>query len=100
MLLKFGVDISRLARPIRRKLELIDSIFYRNAGREAVITSTYGDNHSPSSLHYQNKAIDLRSKGILPHVQQEILQQLEMHLGGDYDVILEANHYHIEYDPK
>ena len=99
MLCKLGVDISRLHDAIRKKLNIIEHVFQRN-NHEPVITSTYCDNHSPSSLHYQNKAIDLRSKGIMSHTQKAIMEELKMHLGDDYDVILEGNHYHIEYDPK
>ena len=98
MLLKIGVDISRLHKTIRTKLNIIDNIFYRNTGKEAVITSTYEGSHSPGSLHYQNKAVDLRTKGLMAHIKQDILTELKMHLGGDYDIILESTHLHCEFD--
>ncbi|RLC84240.1 MAG: hypothetical protein DRI93_03245 [Aquificota bacterium] len=97
MLLKLGVDISRLRRPIRRALNRIDRVF-RDHGLEAVITSTYEGNHSPSSLHYANLAVDIRlPKKLSP---AEITQELRDALGSDYDVVLERDHIHIEYDPK
>lgn len=99
MLLKLGVDISRLERPIRRALNKIESIYQRIAMEEAVITSTYEGNHSPGSLHYANLAVDIR----LPsdrEIRGVIAIKLKEELGPDYDVVLEANHIHIEYDPK
>lgn len=97
MLLKLGVDISRLARPLRRKLVGIDEIFTRMTGREAVITSTYDGTHAPNSLHYANEAVDVR----LPSQSgDEVVACLREYLGKEYDVIPEVDHIHVEYDPK
>lgn len=97
MLLKMGVDVSRLKRPIRRILNDVDRIYRNLTGREAVITSTYEGTHSPSSLHYANLAVDIR----LPHTKVgEVLRAIKLAIGEDYDVVLEKDHIHIEYDPK
>lgn len=97
MLLKMGVDISRLAGPLRRKLAGIDEIFALIIGREAVVTSTYDGDHRPNSLHYSNEAIDLR----LPaKAGGEVVIKLREYLGQNYDVIPEVSHIHVEYDPK
>ncbi len=92
-----GVDISRLARPLRRKLAGIDEIFALMTGREAVVTSTFEGDHQVSSLHYSHEAIDLRlpAKGA-----SEVVIKLREYLGKNYDVIPEVSHIHIEYDPK
>ncbi len=94
MLLKLGVDISRLHDSIRTKLSVIDSCM----GEEAVITSTYEGAHSAGSLHYQNKAIDIRFPKKLS--QAGAVTVLTAKLGEGYDVVLEATHIHVEYDPK
>jgi len=96
MLLKAGVDISRLKREIRRALPKLDRI-YRGLGEHLVITSTYEGTHSPGSLHYANDAVDTRLparevKGTMAEIRRE--------LGPDYDVVKEVNHIHIEWDPK
>jgi hypothetical protein len=97
MLLKLGVDISRLERPIRRILGNIDSLFISITGEESIITSTYEGNHSPSSLHYGNLAVDFR----LPKKRaDDLISAIRSHLPKDYDIILESDHIHIEYDPK
>lgn len=97
MLLKLGVDISRLDRPLRRKLAGIDEIFTLMTGREAVATSTFEGDHGPQSLHYSNEAIDLR----LPASGgSEVVIKLREYLGKNFDVVPKVSHIHVEYDPK
>lgn len=96
MLLKLGVDISRLLPPIRKKLNLISSVVLEVSQQEIVVTSTYEGTHSPSSMHYANLAIDIR----LPKNYNKVAEELKAALGKGYDVIVESNHIHIEYDPK
>ena len=96
MLLKPGVDIWRLERPIRRALSIIDSV-YQDVGEELVITSTYEGGHSPGSLHYAGLAVDCR----LPRTGAvKLCRDLQETLGKDFDVVLEKTHIHVEYDPK
>lgn len=98
MLLKLGVDISKLSDPIRRQLTRIDGIYLDLTGTEAVVTSTYEGTHSPSSLHYVHRAIDLRLP--IPAHRTAVVQKMKQQLGKDYDVVLETNHIHVEHDPK
>lgn len=97
MLLKLGVDISRLDRRVRRKLSAIDRVFLKHLGIEAVITSTHEGNHSAASLHYCNLAIDIR----LPKDKlTDIYRDLVFVIGKNFDAVVENGHIHIEYDPK
>ena len=96
MLIKAGVDISRLKRPIRRILREVAVIVWEIERQELVITSTYEGNHSEGSLHYCDEAVDIRSWQKARKVRDEIKRRL----GKDYDVIYESDHIHIEYDPK
>ena len=96
MLIKAGVDISRLNREIRRALPKIQGML-NNYNEELVITSTYEGTHGEGSLHYCNDAIDIRAVdryGITTKID------LKIELGKDYDVVLERDHIHVEYDPK
>lgn len=97
MLLKLGVDISRLNREIRRTLNHVDIIVTGWTSQEAIVTSTYEGNHSPGSLHYNNGAYDIRVPG--PDTD-EILEEIKKKIGKDFDVEWEPDHIHIEYDPK
>lgn len=96
MLLKLGVDISRLKRQIRDALPKIDSVLREETQNEAVLTSTYSGDHLPGSLHYANLAVDLRLPG---KNLDMVLHKLSLRLGPDYDVVAEPNHIHIEHDP-
>lgn len=96
MLIKAGVDISRLERNTRRSLTVVDAIL--NAESELfIITSTYEGNHSVGSLHYANQAYDIRFPLNDPH---RIFRKIQKALGKNFDVVWEKDHIHVEYDPK
>lgn len=97
MLLKLGVDITRLKRQIRRALPQIDKVYNEIAGEEAVIWSTYEGNHPSGSLHYANLAVDTRKA---KKQNQKVIDQLKIELGSDYDIVVERTHNHIGHDPK
>lgn len=96
MLIKAGVDISRLRPEIRKRLTKIATIIFACEREELVITSTYEGTHSEGSLHYANLAIDIRRGKDRALAFNEIKRLL----GDDYDVVPEGDHVHIEYDPK
>jgi len=96
MLIKAGVDISRLERNTRRSLNIVSKVLATH-GHELIITSTYEGNHSPGSLHYANQAYDFRSIDI---IDEEAFDEIVDLLGHDYDVVWELDHIHVEYDPK
>ena len=96
MLIKAGVDISRLERRTRSSLRKIAGVL-AGYGEELVITSTYEGNHGAGSLHYANQAYDIR----MPDKETTALSlELMTVLGSDFDVVIERDHIHIEYDPK
>jgi len=96
MLIKAGVEISRLNREIRRSLPGVEAI-YDQYQEEFVITSTFEGNHGAGSLHYSNDAYDV---GLPIMNRVEIYMAIKETLGKSYDVVLEGDHIHIEYDPK
>jgi len=96
MLLKAGVDISRLNREIRRALPKIETVYVQYS-ETFVITSTYEGNHGAGSLHYGNDAVDV---GLAKANSRKIYMAIKEDLGSSFDVVLEGDHIHIEYDPK
>lgn len=96
ILIKAGVSIDRLKRPVRRILNKL-VVIYASYGYDLIVTSTYEGTHSPGSLHYSNEAIDVDDP---PDHKEEITQKIKDSLGRDFDVILESDHIHIEHDPK
>jgi len=72
---------------------------------EVWITSGMDSLHSPNSLHYALRAIDVRTKNFpTPQAKLDFVAALRVELGPDYDVLLESigqpqEHVHIEHDP-
>ena len=71
-----------------------------NAEWDVIITSGTDGVHKKGSKHYVGGALDLRISNI-PNGQLSIyVKALKGRLGPDYDVVLESDHIHCEYDPK
>ena len=96
MLIKAGVDISRLERNTRRALTTLEEV-WKKYKDEPIITATYDGNHGAGSLHYANRAFDVR----LPKTNAaSMIDELRRTLGESFDVIAEKDHIHVELDPK
>ena len=79
---------------------LVVDRLYQAKGRELVITSVTDSKHGPGSLHYSGQAFDCRTAGISPEEQASIAAAAKSSLTSEFDVLLEADHLHIEYQPK
>ena len=78
----------------------VDEI-YKDIGFVCWITSANDKNHTaPNSKHYTGEALDFRIFNIPVEKHEELLDRVYTSLGIEYDVILEKDHLHVEYDPK
>lgn len=77
---------------------LVSDQVYQETGQELVITSLNDGKHSVTSLHYSGNAADIRI--YRDGKDQQRRDMIKERLGIDYDVILESNHIHIEYQPR
>lgn len=95
---KSGVNENQLKYPITDTFQVLDQIHQEVANRDAIITGGVEERSLVGSLHPEGLAIDLRTRDL--HVNQalSIVRLLRQALGDCYDVILESNHIHIEYD--
>ena len=100
MILEVGVILLGLWPEMYLALELAEPIF-AGEGVELVVTSTGGGKHKRGSLHYVGLAVDLRTRD-LPDKESKIRvhKVLARALGQDYDIVLEKDHIHVEFDPK
>lgn len=64
---------------------------------ELVVTSAVRDPGPVQSLHPHGLAVDLRRW--TNEDPEQLVKALAMYLGGDYQVLLESDHIHVEYDP-
>lgn len=75
---------------------------YRQHGHVLTVTSLR-DSHEtrPASLHNTGMAADTRTRSIPAGTLAAIVRDLKLVLDPQgYDIVLESNHIHIEFDPK
>ena len=100
MKFKEGINTRGIQSELILALCVADSV-WRNAGEELVITSIADGKHSETSLHYAGCAADIRIRDLQlsPEVMADALKQA---LGNnpDYDVVVEKDHIHLEWQPK
>ena len=73
---------------------------YKAAGHDITITACVDGKHTTGSLHYAGAAIDLRTRDLPPGDVAKLIAQIKACLGDDFDVLLEVDHIHIEFQPK
>ncbi len=97
------VRLHSLSPQLVMGLQVADSIYREKTAREVFITSGSDGRHGAGSKHPVGYAADLRLpswySGDKSH-DVGITIELSLHLGKDWDVVLEADHIHIEWDPK
>jgi len=84
------IDVARETAPMLKK----DTVW---------ITSAADSQHMEGSLHYVNRAFDIRIRNIIGDKQTEArlwAERMQEALGDDYDVVLESDHIHVEFDPN
>lgn len=99
MRLKAGVVFS-VVPSVARRLHVIESIYERVCGREMVITSVSDGVHRAGSRHYTGEAFDIRTRDLEVEVVLSLVRELKAALGKSFDVVLEVDHVHVEYDPS
>jgi len=95
--IKTGTEIS--TRPEIVRARAIIAHVWRSFGYTLTVTSGTDSTHSVRSLHYSGLAEDYRITGIPSAALSGMVAQVRAQLGTSYDVILEADHLHVEYDP-
>ncbi len=99
MRLKSSVKCIALRPELTLALIVVDGV-YRRHGTECVVTSLNDSKHSKTSLHYSGAAADIRTRTLPAHLRQTVRDEISTRLTTDYDVILESDHIHIEYQPR
>ncbi len=98
--IKEGAKVNGLHAEILLAVSIADGV-YSKYGVDCVITSCTGGTHGRGSLHYVGHAIDLRTRDFASQaLKTSVADELRDRLGSQYDVILESDHIHVEYQPK
>ena len=95
-----NVRIENLIPIMKKSLPIIEKACKEVEGYEYEMTITSGNDgtHKKNSLHYINRAIDIRCKDMKLPI--EVTLRIKQRLGRNFDVIYEFDHIHIEYDAK
>lgn len=96
--LKPGVVVAGLSPEILLAVMIAKDIVHGFA-HPFTITSLLDGKHSKKSLHYKGHAVDIRTRMMNAATKAEFKRLLTNALGANYDVVLEATHMHIEFDP-
>lgn len=95
------MEITGIKPELLLGLNIIDSTCSRLYNHDITITSVVDGLHSSNSLHYVGQAADIRIRDFAGHLDLEIVTNvLASAVGPLFDVVLEKDHIHIEYQPK
>lgn len=97
MYLKKGISLSKLQACMFPALVASEQFFDLTL-HELVITSGNDGNHMKDSKHYEGLAIDIRTRDLTPDQKVKLVNYLRDRLDTLFDIILETDHLHIEYD--
>jgi len=99
MRFKQGVKVNGIKPEMTIAMVVCDGI-YKSFGQELVITSVTDSVHSVGSLHYVGYSFDARIRDFLSSDLEHIHKSIKANLTDEFDVVLEATHFHIEFQPK
>lgn len=99
LLLKPGVRVAGLRPEILFAIIAAERVC-AEMGVDCVITACVDGVHQAGSLHYCGLALDLRSRDFRPGDADKAIARLKQCLGTDYDVVLEKDHIHVEFQQK
>jgi hypothetical protein len=99
LLLKPGVRIAGLRPEILFAIATAERVC-AEMGVDCVVTACVDGVHKAGSLHYCGLAVDLRSHDSRPGDADKAIARIRQCLGADYDVVLENDHVHVEFDQK
>jgi hypothetical protein len=98
--LKAGVDISNLTTQALYAMDVVDDVFEFFGVMVTRITSVCdrAKGRNPKTLHQVGRAFDV---GLPPEgIEERVVDKSKRLLGDNFDVVLEEDHIHIEYDPE
>lgn len=108
MIFKHGVRLTSDIHPVTPFVIItVDAVYRAEVGHEAMCTSADDRTHGRGSLHPHGAGWDFRIRegNNLAHpvhpqpVLLDITHRLQRYLGPMFDVVLESDHIHIEFDP-
>lgn len=100
MYIKAGVKLAGIRPEMVIAMYVADTVFQKLFGEELVLTEATGGVHGRGSLHYVGQAIDIRTRDLTKNDIAKLALEIRERLGEEYDVVIESDHIHIEFQPK
>jgi hypothetical protein len=97
--LKPGVRLYGMRPEIAVGMSMASSV-YESHGLDMVVTSVADGTHNRKSLHYKGLAFDVRTRNMDVVQQNAVVTDLERVMPTGWDIVLESDHIHVEYDWK
>jgi len=73
---------------------------FEEYGADCWVTSGQDGKHGEDSLHGAGYALDFRTRHVSKVVAEKVVDKMRKVLGKDYDIVLEKDHIHGEWDKK
>lgn len=97
---KDGVSVNGIKKETITLIGILNCYFYIFINKPFVITSCTDGKHMKGSKHYSGYAIDIRSRHLDNLEIVKLVNWFEINHGLKYDMVVEKDHIHIEYDPQ
>lgn len=92
--------IVRFSEWIKAGYKVVDDLSKELFGIEIIITSGMEGEHSINSKHPKGDAVDIRTWYYKKGEAAKLVKAVKAKIDKNYDIILESDHIHLEYDPK
>ena len=96
---KDGVSVDGIKKETIALIVILNTYFELRIGKEFVVTSCTDGKHMKGSKHYSGNAIDIRSRHLTTSEINKLKSWFDCHHGVKYDMVVEKDHIHVEYDP-
>ena len=96
---KDGVSVDGIKKETITLIAFLNCYFYLRIGKQLVITSCTDGKHMKGSKHYSGYAIDIRTRHLNAQEIEKLVIWFKNNYDKNYDIVVEKDHIHVEYDP-
>lgn len=96
---KDGVSVDGIKKETIALIVILNTYFELRIGKELVVTSCTDGKHMKGSKHYSGYAIDIRIRHLTASEISKLIAWFKSLHEREYDMVVEKDHIHVEYDP-
>lgn len=96
---KDGVKVDGVKIETIELMLFLNTFFVRVLSKDFIVTSCTDGKHMKNSKHYIGYAIDIRTRHLTPRDIITLVSWFKMYHDDEYDMVVEKDHIHVEYDP-